>query len=125
MNRYLTSHEIRDVLVEDRLSDEEEIGGKEDDDEKIVINRSDHVTDSEIEIDEKISILTWMWIAKALKMMMMMTNILGKFGQLCEIPFNHTKILPADIQDFLAKYKPQRAVVIDEPSLKVCNSCQF
>ena len=40
-------------MLEGNSSDEEEIGGKENDDEKNIINESDHVTDSEIEINEE------------------------------------------------------------------------
>ena len=36
-----------------------------------------------------------------------------------------TKNLPADIQGVLAKYKPQQAVDIYEPSPKVCKGCQL
>ena len=53
MNRYLAIDEIRALLMEDNSSDEKEIEGKEADNEKSVINHSDHVTDSEIEIDEE------------------------------------------------------------------------
>ena len=34
------------------------------------------------------------------------------------------KILSADIQGFLAEYKPQQAVVINEPSPKVRKLCR-
>ena len=44
MNICLAIDEIRALLLEDNPSDKEEIGGKEDDDEKN-INKSDHVTD--------------------------------------------------------------------------------
>ena len=53
MNRYLAINKIKDLLLEDNLYDEEEIEGKGDDDKKNIINESDHVTDSEIEIDEE------------------------------------------------------------------------
>ena len=38
---------------------------------------------------------------------------------------SNIKNLPAYIQGFLAKYKPQQAVVIDEPSPKVRKRCQL
>ena len=40
-------------MLEDNSSDEAEIEGKEDGDDKNIFNKSDHVTDSEIEIDEE------------------------------------------------------------------------
>ena len=50
MNRYLDIAKIRALLLENNSSDEEVTGGKKDNDEK---NISDHVVDSEIEIDEE------------------------------------------------------------------------
>ena len=66
----------------------EEIGGKKDDDEKNIINESDHDTDSEIEINQEDE---HMWTLKALKIMIMMTNILWKFDQPYGSSINHKK----------------------------------
>ena len=53
MNRCLVCDEIRTLLMEDNSFDEEKIGGKEDDNEKNIINKGDRDTDSEIEINKK------------------------------------------------------------------------
>ena len=124
MNRYLAIDEIRAVLVEDNSSDEEKIGSKEDDDEKNIINESDHVTNSEIKIYEKISILIWMLTLKALKAMIMMTNILCNLISFVKAR-STIKILPADIQGFFGQIQTQQANVIDEPSPKFHKSFQL
>ena len=59
MDRFLDDSRIKAILLEENSS-EEERGIDEDDSEERVVNESDHDTDSEFEIGQRIRKLTQM-----------------------------------------------------------------
>jgi hypothetical protein len=86
---YLSPYTIIHIIIHIINSSEEEIGSDEDDNEERVVNESDHDTDSEFEIGQRICKLTQMWTMETLKEIMGGMNI--SFAKIRKL--NVTKLL--------------------------------